>query len=96
MIIYARTDDPDVYSTSEHMFSFGPVTGSPPPVIISPSINQLLHRTCVTATIFRNATAITHSRLHRQSAPHILFVYFVSYRLTQYSTAMLHLHVLDR
>ena len=37
-IIYARTDDPDVYSISEHMFSFGPVTGSPPPVIISPSI----------------------------------------------------------
>ena len=38
MIIYARTDDPDVYSISEHMFSFGPVIGSPPPVIISPSI----------------------------------------------------------
>lgn len=95
-IIYARTDDPDVYSTSEHMFSFGPVTGSPPPVIISPSINRLLHRTqCHCATIFRNVIAIAHNRLHHQSALHVLFVCFVSYQFTRYSTAMVHLYFLD-
>ena len=50
---------------------------------------------CHCATIFRNVIAIAHNRLHHQSALHVLFVCFVSYQFTRYSTAMVHLYFVD-